>query len=272
MEQAALIIVENTPDVLKARLKREWEVLDARKQAGEVDDNVERAQMLTTYLEHGLTQREIEQTVHLSHVYIGHLLRYHRFLVATATKIPEGRFRVYWKEHANPACLRDLRGKEKELALLAYEQQVFQEILEKDMKGENKTPEARGEKNKVTRQLTKQILAQFSDGKFHLVRDIATAVDADMTVVRDICNSIVKKGTHKMLGERRPAAPAQGSYTYRFVKGGKKKIDIMVLDKETKPLWDDLDALVNGHRVDFSQQAVKEWAARFHKTMDRVAR
>jgi hypothetical protein len=38
MEQTVLAMVDDTPDVLKARLRREWEALDARKQAGEVDD------------------------------------------------------------------------------------------------------------------------------------------------------------------------------------------------------------------------------------------
>jgi hypothetical protein len=272
MQQTTLAPVEDTPAVLKARLKREWEALEARKQAGEVEDNVERAQMLTTYLEQGLTQREIQQTVGVSQVYVGHLLRYHRFLIATAIKMPEWRFRAYWHAHTDPAALRDLRGEEKELARLVYEQQAFQEIVEEHMKGEGRPPEQKQGTNKATRQLAKRILTAFSDGKFHLLRDIATAVEADMGVVGEICNRIVRNGAYQMHGERRPAAPAQGSYTYRFVKGGNRKVDVRVLEKETKPLWDDLDNLVNGHRVDFNQQAIKEWAARYRQVVDRVAR
>ena len=43
-----------------------------------------------------------------------------------------------------------------------------------------------------------------------------------------ICDRIVSQGTFQTFGERRPAPPKDGSYAYRFVKGGKKKIDLTV--------------------------------------------
>jgi hypothetical protein len=280
MEQIALAIVDDTPEVLKARLKREWEVIEARKEAGEVDYDVYRAQTLITYIGRGLTQNEVAICVGINQGWLHQLLRYGRFVTfnnanALLKPIPEGRFRRYWKETADKTVMMQFVGKgtkKNEAARLAYEQEVFQRIQEKLMRDQQEPSEQRKGTNMATRQVTKKILAQFSDGKFHLLCDIATAVEADMAVVRGICDRVVTHGIFQTLGERRPAPPAQGSFTYRFVKGGNKKVDKVVLDKETKPLWDDLETLVNGHRVDFTQQAIKEWAARYQKTVDRVAR
>jgi hypothetical protein len=141
MQQTSLAIVEDTPDVLKARLKREWEAIEARKQAGEVDYDVQRAQTITTYLELKLSQTEIGKTVGINQGWLNQLLRYGRFMtfaIATAIAkecaIPEARFRRYWKETVDKTAMAILRGngrQENRRAKLEYEQQVFQQIAEK---------------------------------------------------------------------------------------------------------------------------------------------
>jgi hypothetical protein len=143
MQQTTLAIVEDTPEVLKARLKREWEAIASGKEAGEVDYDVKRAQALTTYLGLGLSQREIAACVGINQGWLQQLLRYGRFMNfmnanAFTEQITEGRFRRYWKETVDKAALRLLRGngrKENERGLLQYEQKVFRQIAEKVQEG-----------------------------------------------------------------------------------------------------------------------------------------
>jgi hypothetical protein len=282
MEQTSLAIVEDTPDVLKARLRREWEAIEARKEAGEVDYSVARARALTTYMALGLSYTQIAEAVHIRRGWIDQLLRYGRFMnfasaIADANqcRIAEGRFRQYWKETVDKKTMARLLGngrKSNPGARLAYEQEVFQKILEKIMQQAQEPVEQFQGRQRATRQLSKKLLAQFTDGKYHLLRDIATTLEADIDVVRGICERIVTDGAFKMFGEKRPAPPAQGSWAYRFVKGGKKKIDVTAFYAEVKPVLDDMENVINGHSVDFSQQAMKLAFAEFRKVIDRVAR
>jgi hypothetical protein len=121
------------------------------------------------------------------------------------------------------------------------------------------------------RALTQHILACFRDGEYHCVRDMALAVGAESGFVRAICDRIVRRGSFETFGERRLASPAQGSYAYRFVKGG-KRIDMTVLLAELQPILDDMERLVHGHRVDFSQQAMALALAQIRQVLARVAR
>lgn len=146
MQQTSLAIVEDTPEVLKARLKREWEVIEERKQSGEVDYDVKRAQALTAYMGLGLNYKEIAEATGSNRGRTDQLLRYGRFanfastnVDATISHISEGRFRRYWKETVDKSAMAILRGngrKEDNKSRIEYEQQVFKEISEKLMKGE----------------------------------------------------------------------------------------------------------------------------------------
>jgi hypothetical protein len=145
MQQAVLAIVEDTPEVLKAKLKREWGAIAAQKQAGEMHYDVQRAQVLATYTDLGFTKKEVAECVDINIGWIDQLLRYGRFMnfadaVASAkiNHIPEARFRRYWKETVDKSAMALLRGngrKENNRGKLEYEQRVFQEILEKHRKG-----------------------------------------------------------------------------------------------------------------------------------------
>lgn len=130
---------------------------------------------------------------------------------------------------------------------------------------------SRGQRQGRMRHLTRHMLAQFRDGEFHLLCDIATAMQVDVPAMRDICDRIVRRGPYDTYGERRPAPRAQGSFAYRFVKGG-KKINLVVFYAEVQPILDDMERVIHGHSVDFSQQAMQMAFARFRKVIDRVAR
>jgi hypothetical protein len=121
------------------------------------------------------------------------------------------------------------------------------------------------------RALGQQILARFCDGEDHCLREMAEAVGVEMEVVRDFCDRTVRRGLYQTFGERRRASPAQGLYAYRFVKGG-KRIDLAVLRGELDPILDDMERVINGHRVDFSKQALQLALAQIRQVMDRVAR
>jgi hypothetical protein len=135
---------------------------------------------------------------------------------------------------------------------------------------QKETSAQRGDKYKRGRQVTKTILAQFSDGQFHGLREIAQAVGVDLAAVRIICNRIVHKGVFQTWGERRRASLLDGSFAYRFVYGG-KKIPLATFYAEIQPVLDDMEKLVYGHSVDFSQHAMKMAMVQFRQVIDRVA-
>ena len=121
------------------------------------------------------------------------------------------------------------------------------------------------------RLLSKQIIAYCSDGEFHLVCDIARALDADMNHVGSRCYHIMREGCYQALGERRQAPRSAGLWAYRFVKGG-RKIDIEALSAEVSPILAEGETLLNGHNVDYSKEAIKLAFAQLRKTIDRLAR
>jgi hypothetical protein len=103
------------------QLEQEWKALDAEQATSAVDQDTRRADLLARY-EQGLSMREIGACTKVSHVTVVHLLRYHRFLVAMATKVPERRFRDYWLQIRDPLATR------KQAADPAYEAENFRRI------------------------------------------------------------------------------------------------------------------------------------------------
>ena len=121
------------------------------------------------------------------------------------------------------------------------------------------------------RLLTKSMLQQFTDGQWHALRDIAAFMETDLDWTRQLCHRLTRHSTFDTLGERRRAPPAQGGWSYRFVKGG-KRLSLEAFYVEVEPVLDDMERLIYGHSVDFSQVAMKIAYQRFRQVIDRVAR
>jgi hypothetical protein len=120
--------------------------------------------------------------------------------------------------------------------------------------------------------LASQIAARFSDGKWHRLSAIATAVHADVEVVRAIVDLMVRDGAFRTVAEQKPAPLSHGGFAYRLMPGGTKKLDLTAFYAEVQPVLDDIEHVINGHSVDFSQQAMKVAFARFRRVIERVAR
>lgn len=204
------------------------------------------------YAKSGWTQAELAEVEQMSLSRMNQWLLFGRFLISTnggnIADCPERRFRALWTRTDKTAT--------DTARFAAVEELLKEETTDK--------PSAKG--------LGKQLVAQFSDGKYHRLRDMAEALDADIGAVRGLCDRIVDMGTFRTFGERRPAPTSQGSYAYRFVKGGKKKIDLTAFYTEVKPVLDEMESVINGHSVDFSQQAMKMMFAQFRQVIERVAR
>lgn len=143
MLQNALAAVPDTKEQLKLQLKHEWEAIAQKERTDKVDVDVQRAQVLSQYLNKDLTQKDMANELAINLGHIDRLLRYGRFvngLHPMGCKIPERRFRQYWYETADKASLCQLRGKKQAEARLQYEQQIFQRIAEKIRGGETPAP------------------------------------------------------------------------------------------------------------------------------------
>jgi hypothetical protein len=200
MQAASLSVVEDTPEVLKMRLKRAWEAIEQRKHAGEVTYDVDRAQALKEFLGEGMTQRQIGECVGISHVFIGHLLRYGRFtefMVARATinspPISEKAFRRYWTQTVEKSTIALLGGKGRRAKgnteIQEYEQQVFQHIADKIEQGV-KPQVHKTARKKTIKDLTTDDLEEFQEKLKHFkviqrkeVREIYKRIEED---VRDL--------------------------------------------------------------------------------------
>ena len=93
----------------------------------------------------------------------------------------------------------------------------------------------------------------------------------DIGQVRRVCYLIMARRYYDVFGERRPAARQAGTWAYRFVKGGPKRIDVTVLHAELYPILTEAETLLNGHNVDYSKEAMKLVFARIRKVIDRMA-
>jgi hypothetical protein len=112
-------------EALRARLKEEWSGLQFKDLTDDAGKDARRAELLARYKNQKLTHREIASSIGQNHSYVTQLLLYQDFLVATATKIPERRFREYWKQCSDPQVTK---GRHKDGALDQYKQAVFQII------------------------------------------------------------------------------------------------------------------------------------------------
>jgi hypothetical protein len=124
---------------------------------------------------------------------------------------------------------------------------------------------------KAKRALTKAMVQHFSDGEWYALRDIAAFIETDLNAAREFCHRLTRRGVFKTLVERRHASPAQGGWSYRFVKGG-KRLSLEAFYAEAGSVLDDMERLIYGHAVDFSQQAMKIAYQRLRQVIDRVAR
>ena len=214
-----------------------------------------RAQALARlYAESEWTQEALAEKEQMQRRRIAYLLIYGKFLLGTnsskAAGCSEWNFRVLWNRtdktmpHHERFAAVDTMLEEEEAPM---------------------RPELKG--------LGKKLVAQFTDGKYHRAKDIANALDVPMEAVRGICDRIVSQGAFQTFGERRPAPPKDGSYAYRFVKGGKKKIDVAVLSSEVQPVLDDMQMIISGPRKsDFTREAMQTAFSQLLKVLDSIAR
>ena len=213
------------------------------------------------YAKSGWTQRELAKHEGISQSSMFHKLVFGKFLLWLITSCnqpwtrTDGYFRTLW-ETTNQTKTAEER---------------FAEIAEMirtppDTKETKETPHSR----KDVQRLSKQLIARFTDGKWHSLADIAAAVEATRPMVRSIMDRIVREGTYETFAERRHAG--KGSYSYRLVKGGGKKIDLQVFQTEMKKTLEDMDDLINGHQVHFSQSLMQTYFAEFRKVLDKLTR
>jgi len=209
------------------------------------------------YVTSGWTVRSLAEIERFSHTRINQLVHFGQFLMYLETQglqgldMHEKQFRMLW----------NARDKTH------IEDTIFAAILQQ---WEEKT--SNGSQIARTKKLSKRLISQFNDGKYHRLRDMAEALDVDMSAIRSLCDRIVSQGTFQTFGERRPAPHKEGSYAYRFVKGGKKKIDLAAFYAEAKPVLDEMANVINGHSVHFSQQLMKVTFTKFLQVIDRVVR
>jgi len=123
----------------------------------------------------------------------------------------------------------------------------------------------------LKRARTKALIERFRDGQWYAVCAIASSMEMELSEAQRLCCRIVCRGLFHTLGERRHAASTHGGWEYRFVKGG-KKISLEAFYSEVGSMLDDMEKLIYGHSVDFSQQAMKIAYTRFRQAIDRVAR
>lgn len=208
------------------------------------------------YAESGWKERAIAEVEGLAQSRINQLLIFGRFLSWLTTlgrqdiNIHEKEFRPHWRS------TKDIIEQESRFAAVIAKLENEELPMRPELKG-----------------LGKKLVAQFTDGKYHRLRDIATALDVDMSAIRGLCDRIVSQGTFQTFGERRPAPPKDGSYAYRFVKGGKKKIDLIVLRSEVQPVLDDMQMVISGPRKsDFTREAMQTAFVQLLKVLDSIAR
>jgi len=210
-----------------------------------------RAQALARlYARSGWSERAIAEKEQQSQKTINFLARFGRFLLVstncTHEGLSEGRFRSYWQQTDKSAT------EEVRFAAVAA------------LLAEDQTPT----RVDVLR-LGKTIVAQFSDGKWHRVQEIAEKLETDVQTVMPLLDRMVTQGLYKTHTERRPSA--HGLASYRIVKGGNKTINLTAFYAETKPILDEMEQLISGHHVHFSQEVMGVLFTRFRQKIDQLA-
>jgi len=196
------------------------------------------------------TVRAIAEIQQQSYKTIDFQVRFGRFLLlctnCTQTGLTEGRFRQLWLQ-TDKTATEDARFAAV-AALLA---------------------EAQAAPRSDARQLGKSIVAHFADGKWHRVQEIAEQLQTDVQTVMPLLDRMVAQGLYKTHTERRPSAHEMASY--RIVKGGNKTINLTAFYAETKPILDEMQQLISGHHVHFSQEVMGVLFTRFRQKIDQLA-
>jgi hypothetical protein len=210
------------------------------------------------YVASELGERALAEIEGVSKTRVHQLLVFGKFLTAVVTQgdqIPsmhEKQFRNLWD--ATEAT--------------HTEAERFKEIQQRLRQGHDKP--RTGPDRQAVRRLSKQLIEQFADGKWHALRDMTEAVEADSIMIRGIMDRMVKDGTFQTFAERKSSG--KGWYSYRMVKGGKKKIDLQVFQTEITPTLEEMETLINGHAIHFSQAAMKMAFTQFRKVIDTLTR
>jgi hypothetical protein len=205
------------------------------------------------------TERALAEKEHFTQTRINQLVRFGRFLLFLKTRgfqtydSNEKHFRALW-QRTDATSTEDVR-------FIAIAQLV-------EDGGKAETPQRHD--RQAVRRLSKQLIEQFADGKWHALRDMTEAVEADSILIRGIMDRMVKEGTFQTFAERKSSG--KGWYSYRMVKGGKKKIDLQVFQTEIAPALQEMERLVNEHHIHFSQGAMKMAVTKFRKVIDTLTR
>lgn len=198
------------------------------------------------------TQEGISQTRTFQQLVFGRFLL---FLITQGNQLPhlnEKQFRPLWTSTDKTQT----------------EAERFTEIQAMLQQGQHKP--RTGADRQAVRRVSIQLIEQFADGKWHALRDMTQAVEAESILVRGIMDRMVKEGTFQTFAERKSSG--KGWYSYRMVKGGKKKIDLQVFQTEIAPVMQEMESLINDHHIHFSQAAMKMAFTQFRKVIDNLTR
>lgn len=221
------------------------------------DAGRKRAQALARlYAESRFTERELAEIEHMAQSRIHQWLVFGRFL----------QFLITTGNHEYPEGERAFRTAWLATDTSRVESARFQTIVEQMQA----TPDKPDTTQPSTRALTKAIIAHCADRKWHPVTAIAEAVGSDIPTVRRILDRMVTHGSFHTFAEKRPSA--KGLFSYRLVKGGTKKIDVVVFESEIEETLAEMKKVVFGHPLDFSQNVMRILLDTFIKTVERLAR
>src|SRR5215471_755573 len=210
--------------------------------------------MAQLYVESGWQKEALAEVEGVSQRYIECLLLWGRFLRTSGSQsgdCTERKFRDLWRRTDQTA------SEEARFAAVA-------EMLKDELQD---TPQVRRISHAT---LAHALLEKFSDGKFHRLSAMAATIGAEPVVVEQVLERIVQHGAYRASGEKRSAG--KDGMQYRLVKGGRKRIDLTAFYTEAKPLLDDMEEMINGHLVHFSQAGMKHLYLQFRQLIDRMAR
>ena len=183
-----------TKAVLTAQIKEDWNGLQVKDLTDDAGKDKRRAALLHAYHDKGLTARELGKAITQAHSFVINLLRYHRFLVATATNIVERRFREYWKQCSDPLIMKGARGEKVAAAILEHEAVVFPVIAAKVQAGElpvkfakvvtPKTPEQLAQASDVLRALEKEYKEVYSPEFERITKELRALLTANPRLYR----------------------------------------------------------------------------------------
>lgn len=201
------------------------------------------------YAQSGWTERALAEVEKMSQSKMHCWLVFGRFLITNCNQsstCSEGRFRALWARTDKTAT---------EAARFA----AVEELLQEDT---TDNPSIKG--------FGKKMIAQFADGKWHRLPEIAEAMKVDIALIQPVLDRIVSTGAYKTFAERRPGG--KGSFSYRLIKGGKKKIDMIVFEQETREVLAEMATIINGHPVHFLQQNMKVAFTHLCQAIERLGR